>query len=243
MADLVTLKRIQYYIPGLTEYRFKIARRHRLEYGRGVPLPLNKSPRMRVDSSQLDHFLTFITSQHVIQDLPFGQRYLRLSSGKLLETPNVIRTMIPQAVSTVLRGDWLRAVWTYNHAACFVRMLCNSQEVITGSWLHCCRGCKSLRWSVCHVVARLEECGLASHVGGDWQKSLKAAKQYLNSDYKVMTNVMKIKEHQLYSFTLWIYILEIDISLLQSNVFIIRDFSKIRIALNSFFPFAPFCYT
>ena len=55
---------------------------------------------------------------------------------------------------------------------------------------------------LCHVVARLQECGLATHVGGDWQKTLKAAQQYLKSDYKVMTNVVKIKEYQLYSFTL-----------------------------------------
>ena len=55
---------------------------------------------------------------------------------------------------------------------------------------------------LCHVIARIEECGLATHVGGDSQKTLKVTKQYLKSDYKVMTNVMKIKEHQLYSFTL-----------------------------------------
>ena len=98
MADLVTFKQIQRYIPGLTEYRFKMARMHRLEYGRGAALPISKSPRMRVEGVQLDHFLTFITSPHVIQDLTFGQRYLHLSSGKVLETPNVIRTMIPQRI-------------------------------------------------------------------------------------------------------------------------------------------------
>ncbi|KAL9967819.1 hypothetical protein ACROYT_G026116 [Oculina patagonica] len=95
MADLTTFKHIQSYIPGLTEYRFKMARQHSLQYGRGVEVPRAKSPRMRVERKQLDHFLTYITSPHVIQDIPFGQRYLRLSSGKILETPNVIRTMIP----------------------------------------------------------------------------------------------------------------------------------------------------
>ena len=48
--------------------------------------------------SQLDHFLTFITSSHVIQDLPFGQRYLHLTNGQVLETPNVIRSLIPQRI-------------------------------------------------------------------------------------------------------------------------------------------------
>ena len=39
--------------------------------------------------------MTYVTSPHVIQDLPFGQRFLRLFSGKIIETPNVIRAMIP----------------------------------------------------------------------------------------------------------------------------------------------------
>ena len=67
--------------------------RHSLQYGRGTLQPQPRSLRMRVEDKQLDHFLSYITSPHVIQDVPFGQRYL--SSGKILETPNVIRTMIP----------------------------------------------------------------------------------------------------------------------------------------------------
>ena len=95
MGDLTTFKRIQTYVPGLTEYRFKMARQHALQYGRGTEILRARSLRMKVESKQLDHFLTYITSPHVIQDLPFGQRHLRLSSGKILETPHVIRTMIP----------------------------------------------------------------------------------------------------------------------------------------------------
>ena len=74
MADLASLEKIQAYIPSITEFKFAIARKHKIEYGQGVPLPLQKSPRMRVDTNQLDHFISFITSPHIIQDLPFGQR-------------------------------------------------------------------------------------------------------------------------------------------------------------------------
>ena len=95
MADLISFKRIQHYIPGLTEYRFKIARHHALQYGRGAEVSMMKSPKLRIELTQLDHFLDYITSPHVTQDLAFGQRHLRLSSGQVLETPNVIRTMIP----------------------------------------------------------------------------------------------------------------------------------------------------
>ena len=98
MADLLTYHELQNNIPDITEYRFKIARMHVKIYGRGAPVPENKSPRMRIDESKLDYFLSFITSSHVVQDLPFGERYLRLSNGEILETPNVIRTMIPKRI-------------------------------------------------------------------------------------------------------------------------------------------------
>ena len=76
--------------------RFKAVRQHSLQYGRGTLQPQPRSLRMRVEDKQLDHFLSYITSPYVIQDVPFGQRYL--SSGKILETPNVIRTMIPNTL-------------------------------------------------------------------------------------------------------------------------------------------------
>jgi len=72
----------------------KIAHQHKNVFGRGVPVPLKHSPRMLVDLNQLDHFLTFTTSPHIIQDLPFGQKYMKLSAGEVLETPNVIHNMI-----------------------------------------------------------------------------------------------------------------------------------------------------
>ena len=54
---------------------------------------------MRVDRKQLDHFINFITSGHLIQDLPFGEKHLKLTSGKEIKVPNIIRTMIPQRVA------------------------------------------------------------------------------------------------------------------------------------------------
>ena len=98
IADLVPYRDIQKFIPGLTDYRIKEARLHIFKYGRGAAVPLRKSPRMRISENQLDHFLTFITSSHVVQDLPFGQRYLHFESGQVLETPKVIRAMIPQRI-------------------------------------------------------------------------------------------------------------------------------------------------
>jgi len=51
---------------------------------------------MYISSEMIDHFICFITSQHIVQDLPIGQKHLSLSSGQVLEVPNVIRALIPE---------------------------------------------------------------------------------------------------------------------------------------------------
>ena len=58
---LVPFSTLQLFIPGITYYRVKAARHHKQLYGRGVKVDDTRSPRVRVDDNQLDHFLTFIT--------------------------------------------------------------------------------------------------------------------------------------------------------------------------------------
>ena len=101
MADKISLKELQRYIPGLTSYRFNIARHHQLLHGRETAVPLEIARRMKVDYAQVDHFLNFITSPHVVQDLPFGEKMLRLSTGEEIKTPNVVWMLI-QSVFSVL---------------------------------------------------------------------------------------------------------------------------------------------
>ena len=53
---------------------------------------------MRVDRNKLDHFICFITTGHIIQDLPFSENRLKLTNRKEVKVPNIIRTMIPQRI-------------------------------------------------------------------------------------------------------------------------------------------------
>lgn len=98
MAGVGTFNDISRYIPGLTRYRYSMANLHRSQFGRGAQVPQQPTTRIRVDLRQLDHFLGFITSPHLVQDLPFGQKHLKLSSGEVIQVPNVIRMMIPERV-------------------------------------------------------------------------------------------------------------------------------------------------
>lgn len=89
------------YIPGLSQYRYTVANLHRLQHGVATPVPVQPSARIRIDEAQLDHFLQFITSPHIFQDMPFGLKNLRLSkcNGNVLEVPNVIQCLIPERIA------------------------------------------------------------------------------------------------------------------------------------------------
>ena len=94
MSGVVSFKAISEFIPGLTQYRLTTANLHRVQYGHHAPVPTCESPRLRIDANQLDHFVVFIRSPHLVQDLLFGEKHLQLSSGKIIMVPNIIRTMI-----------------------------------------------------------------------------------------------------------------------------------------------------
>lgn len=189
MADLVPFKRLQRYLPGVTEYRVKIAHQHKHVYGRGVPLPSKCSPRMRVEPIQLDHFLTFITSPHIIQDLPFGQKYLKLSTGEVLETPNVIRCMIPERI-VIQYTKYCEEVGFQPFGRTTMLTILNAcsatvRKSLQGIDYIAAEGSKAFD-DLCQVARRLEECGgLRRDVAESWRSCLKNAKQYLKSDYKV----------------------------------------------------------
>ena len=51
-----------------------------------------------VEPEKLDHFLSFITSTHIVQDLPFGEKSFKLSSNAVIKVPNVIRSIIPEHI-------------------------------------------------------------------------------------------------------------------------------------------------
>ena len=188
MADMISFKQIQHYIPGLTEYRFKLARHHVLQYGRGAEVSTMKSPRLRIELTQLDHFLDYITSPHVTQDLPFGQHHLRLSSGQVLETPNVIRTMIPSRLMQQYQAYCKETKFKPFGAATMLHILstCSAtvRKLLQGLDYMAAAGIKGFD-DLCTLIEQLEERGLSKGSAKCWTRSLKESKQYLKSDFKV----------------------------------------------------------
>ena len=50
--------------------------------------------RCRLDPVKVDHFLDFMSSPSFLQDVAYGTRNLKLSDGRTIEIPNVIRTVV-----------------------------------------------------------------------------------------------------------------------------------------------------
>ena len=96
MADKVRYKKIICYIPGLSKYRYTEAKRHYVIHGRRVPVPHVRAPQRDVTKPHIEHFISYICSSHVIQDLPFGERTITLSTQETIKIPNVIRMAIPE---------------------------------------------------------------------------------------------------------------------------------------------------
>lgn len=89
-----TLKQLLTVIPDLTYYRFTAARRHASLHGAGKSLAQPKITRQRLPPNKVTHFLEFIAAPHLLQDVAYGTRTMKLSTGEKLEVPNVVRTVM-----------------------------------------------------------------------------------------------------------------------------------------------------
>ncbi|CAF3765947.1 unnamed protein product [Adineta steineri] len=98
VAPKISLKMLQLFIPGLTNFRYYKARFHATKYCAGARVDEKERIVQRFSESQVADFVEFIISPHVCIDLPFGEKTLKLSSGMELYVPNTIRNMGPTRI-------------------------------------------------------------------------------------------------------------------------------------------------
>ena len=106
---------------------------------------------MKVSPEKLYHFLTFITSQYVKQDVPFGEKTLKLSSNPEIKVPNVLRTMVPDLIVQQYHSHCQENGFVPMSRTTLCRILKVCAQIPSRSWLCLSRGCKSVwRISRCH---------------------------------------------------------------------------------------------
>ena len=85
-------------IPGISKRQIDDARRHADLRGPGKPSNAPEIIRVRLDATKTDHFLDFISSSSLLQDVSYGTKSLKLDSGEKLLIPAAIRTLIPSRI-------------------------------------------------------------------------------------------------------------------------------------------------
>ncbi|KAK3731369.1 hypothetical protein QZH41_019552, partial [Actinostola sp. cb2023] len=199
MSGVTSYNNIAKFIPGLTRWRHSMANLHRLQFGPGTQVQHQPSTRIKVDLKQLDHFISFITSPHLVQDLPFGKRHLKMSSGQIIEVPNVIRMMIPQRIVRQYSQYCEETGFTPFSERTMLRVLseCSAsvRKSLQGLDYFAAEGAQAFDNLIALVRQR-------SQLGSDkdWVTKtldvLKTSKLYLKGDYKVhVTDYSHIAEH------------------------------------------------
>ena len=144
-----------------------------------------------MDLSQLDHFLSFITSPHLVPDLPFGQKHLKLSSGELIEVPNVIRQMIPQRVVQQYKQYCMESNFKPFSETTMLRVLseCSAsvRKSLQGLDYFAAEGARSFD-DLSVIVRHIALLG----PGKEWEtfiaQAIKTDKLYLKGDFKVFSS-------------------------------------------------------
>ena len=98
IVDLMPYNEIRKLLPEVTDYKLHQAKRHLLTHGRGQPLPTITRYRTGVTMPKIDHFIGFISDPNFVQEVAYGTRKLKLSSGEKIEMPNVVRNIITSRI-------------------------------------------------------------------------------------------------------------------------------------------------
>ncbi|CAH3148826.1 unnamed protein product [Porites lobata] len=195
MADKMDFETLQNWPPGLTRYRFNIARHQRILHGRGSVVSTVSSRRMYVSPKQLDHFLDVITSAHIVQYLPFGEKTLKLSTKGEIAVPNVIRTLIPERIVQQYNAFCRESGFVPMARSTLLAILnvcsASTRNSLQGLDYFTAQGAKAFE-DLEGVVEEIgEKCGKGSLWVKEKKEQLKSAKRYLKDDINCVNWAMK----------------------------------------------------
>jgi hypothetical protein len=195
IADKLSFRDLEKLIPGISRHHFTAARRHAAQFGASsLSIQIGSQStilRQRIDPNQVEHFIEFITSKNIIQDLPFGRRKLRLSSGEEIDIPNVIRLLIPSR----LIDQYLRVCQETNFHPLGKRTLFKIiSESCGASVRKCLRGLDNFLAEgtkafdeLKAIVDKIPRDQLSDKQATELKEALVDSKQYLKGDYNVRT--------------------------------------------------------
>ena len=93
ISDRFTQSELQQLLPGISLRQIKNARKHASQKGPGDPKIKAGIVRCRLNMDKVREFVEFVSRSTFLQDVAFGTKTLKLSSGEKISIPAVVRTM------------------------------------------------------------------------------------------------------------------------------------------------------
>lgn len=187
-ADIYSLSELQLLIPEVNAYKFRKARLHLKQFGRGNLATQEPQYRVRMSIPKVDHFISFISSPNLVQDVAYGSRTIRLSSGESFKMPNVVRTMI---ASRIIK-QYEQYCKEVNFGPLSTRELYRILQLCPAQQRKSLQGLDNTMADGVQGINQLEKISyqlLEKGLGSEWQKQilreLKSLKNYLKGDYKL----------------------------------------------------------
>ena len=145
-----------------------------------------------MSTAQIDHFIAFITSPHIIQDLPFGERTIMLSTREAIKVPNVIRMIIPERIVIQYMTYCQESGFTPLSRATLLPILskcaASVRTSLQGLDYVSSAGAEAFD-DLCDVVETLGDVGQGMGWAKKQEDNLRASKRYLKSDFEVVVTL------------------------------------------------------
>ncbi|CAH1248588.1 Hypp8275 [Branchiostoma lanceolatum] len=191
-ADDYTKDELQELIPGLTKWRIDQARAHATESGPGKPVQQQPIYRTRLNPVKTDHFLSFLTQPHLLQDVAYGTKTMKLDSGETITIPAAIRTLIPSRIINQYQQHCAGANFQPLHDRTLFKIIevcaASRQKSLQGLDYISTEGTEAFD-ALCTIVDALVQSGASVAWGKTVTPKLKEGKRYLKTDYKTHVNL------------------------------------------------------
>ena len=187
ISDRFTQSELQQLLPGISLRQIKNARKHASEKGPGEPKIKAEIVRCRLNMDKVREFVEFVSRSTFLQDVAFGTKTLKLSSGEKISIPAVVRTMTVSKI-VYLYQEACRSldVEPLKERTCF-RLL----EVCSASKQKSLHGLDNISTAgeeayetIASIVETLGQHGAGAIWSRNTLRSLSAGKNYLKGTYK-----------------------------------------------------------
>ena len=187
ISDKYSQSELLELLPEISLRQIKNARKHAERVGRGEITTKEPIHRCRLDMKKVKGFIDFISRSTFLQDVAFGTKVLKLSSGESIVIPALVRTMTAAKIIHLYQDECARE----DENALGERTCYQIIEVCSASKQKSLQGLDNTATAGTEafellesLVGQLSSNGAGAEWGRQTVKALRSGKMYLKGEYK-----------------------------------------------------------